>query len=64
MKKKNSTPRHKRLNREGRLCASKSWLRTYSGKNQKKVLDEQNGISFHLEYAEEFEDNEDIELPF
>ncbi|WP_026081197.1 hypothetical protein [Paenibacillus sp. PAMC 26794] len=31
--KKNNTPRHKRLNREGRLRAVKSWLRTYNGKN-------------------------------
>ncbi|MGE6574218.1 hypothetical protein [Paenibacillus xylanexedens] len=31
--KRNNTPRHKRLNREGRLRAAKSWLRTYNGKN-------------------------------
>ncbi|MHA7582190.1 hypothetical protein ACX12E_17640 [Paenibacillus vandeheii] len=30
---KNNTPRHKRLNREGRLRAAKLWLRTYNGKN-------------------------------
>lgn len=31
--KRNNTPRHKRLNREGRLHAAKLWLRTYNGKN-------------------------------
>lgn len=33
-KKKNSnTPRHKRLNRTGRIQAAKSWLLKYNGKN-------------------------------
>ncbi|MEA3570889.1 hypothetical protein U9M73_12930 [Paenibacillus phoenicis] len=33
MKKKNNTPRHKRLNQEGRLQAAKHWLVKYNGKN-------------------------------
>lgn len=33
MRKKNNTPRHKRLNRESRLQAAKHWLLKYNGKN-------------------------------
>lgn len=32
-KGKSSTPRHKRLNRSGRLQAAKHWLHTYKGSN-------------------------------
>jgi hypothetical protein len=32
-KVKTSTPRHKRLNRSGRLQAAKHWLHTYKGSN-------------------------------
>jgi hypothetical protein len=32
-KGKSSTPRHKRLNRSGRLQAAKHWLHKYQGKN-------------------------------
>ncbi|BCG59459.1 hypothetical protein PUR_28840 [Paenibacillus sp. URB8-2] len=33
-KKKSNTPRHKRLNRDGRLQAAKSWLVKYNGNNK------------------------------
>jgi hypothetical protein len=44
VKQKSTTPKHKRLNRESRLQAAKSWLVKYNGKNTVRGYSKHFGV--------------------